>query len=220
MHKNAKAAIATAAGVLLLLGGGSSLALWNTSSEVDGSSIGVGVLDFAGTVPSGHWYDKGAFDLDHAAWVAAGSGTEPVLGDYEILDPASYRLVPGDDLQFRIDGVPVTADGSSLYFTVTPDPGIITATGSGMSPGAGLGITGVSVTGSGFGTPIVASAGQFTDTGPIAAGTPVFHVTGHVTGTFDVAFELTFDSTGVADQSLVVSLSDGAVRIQQVVRVG
>ena len=218
MHKTAKAAIATAAGVLLLLGGGSSLALWNASAEVDGSSIGTGELDFAGAIPAGHWYDKGAFDLDHAAWVADGTGTEPQLADYEITDPASYRLVPGDDLQFRIDGVPVSAYGSSLYFTVTPDPGIVTATGSGMSATAGLGITGVTVTGHGFGTPIAATAGQFTDTGAIAAGTPVFHVTGTATGTFDVAFELTFDTAGTADQGLVVSLSDGAVRIQQVIR--
>lgn len=53
MNKLTKAAIAGAAGIALLLGGGGSLALWNASGTVNAGSINTGSLTM--TVTGGAW---------------------------------------------------------------------------------------------------------------------------------------------------------------------
>lgn len=53
MNKLTKAAIAGAAGIALLLGGGGSLALWNATGTVNAGSINTGTLTM--TVTGGAW---------------------------------------------------------------------------------------------------------------------------------------------------------------------
>lgn len=93
MNKLTKGAIAAAAGVALLLGGGGTLAYWNASTSVGAGTIQSGNLAVA-TSGTGAWKDAdGAIDLD------------------------TFRAVPGDKLTFTQD-LTITASGDNLLFTV------------------------------------------------------------------------------------------------------
>jgi alternate signal-mediated exported protein len=100
MNKLFKGAIAGAAGVALLLGGAGTFALWNHTADVGTDAvIDAGHLRF-GTVPDGVWYLNGsATPLTHE----------------QVEDLA---LVPGDILEYVVDGVPVVAHGTNLKATV------------------------------------------------------------------------------------------------------
>lgn len=89
MNKMAKGAIATAAGVVLLVGGGGTLALWNDSENANEG----------GTVTAGN------LDLE------SGVGSWKV--DDEIIDIATYRIVPGDVLTYE-QPLTITMAGNEL----------------------------------------------------------------------------------------------------------
>ncbi|WP_312180575.1 alternate-type signal peptide domain-containing protein [Arthrobacter sp.] len=76
MNKMAKGALATGVGVALLLGGGGTLAVWNQSASANAGTIVAGDLNLVAA--------KGV-------WTNA-KGT--------IVDPASYKVVPGDVLTY------------------------------------------------------------------------------------------------------------------------
>lgn len=89
MNKMTKGALATGVGVALLLGGGGTLAVWNTSAEAA-----------AGTIASG--------DLSMQA--GAGTWTNAAGSKVKLAD---YRIVPGDALTFS-QPVTVALDGDLM----------------------------------------------------------------------------------------------------------
>ena len=109
MNKLVKGSIAGAAGIALLLGGGATLASWNSSIDAGAGSISAGTLDIQSstTVPSG-WTDQdgGAVDL------------------------TAYKIVPGDVLTYTAT-FDVTAIGDNLKATAAIADGSITAATTG-----------------------------------------------------------------------------------------
>ncbi len=109
MNKTTKASVATAAGIVLLLGGGASLAYW-TDSAATGSgtqTISAGTLTIT-PVNSGAW-TKGFYN-------AAGTQvTAPVAATL-----GTVKLVPGNRLVYT-QVFNVVATGQDLYFTVGVD---------------------------------------------------------------------------------------------------
>jgi alternate signal-mediated exported protein len=102
MNKLTKGAIATAAGVILLMGGAGTLASWNSSATAGASqTISAGSLGVtAGT--AGVWKN------------AAGT----------TITPSSYKIVPGDVLTYT-QTFNLAATGDNLLFTVSATPGAI-----------------------------------------------------------------------------------------------
>jgi alternate signal-mediated exported protein len=98
LKKMTKGAIVTAAGVMLLIGGGGTLAVWNVEQNAQ-----------AGTVASG--------DLNLVAeagvWTVAG-----VNGPVTIPDINEYRIVPGDTLTYT-QNVDITLDGDNISATLS-----------------------------------------------------------------------------------------------------
>ncbi|WP_104127164.1 alternate-type signal peptide domain-containing protein [Cryobacterium sp. Y57] len=115
MNKLTKAAIAGAAGLTLLLGGGTTFALWNSSAAVSGGTIIAGNLVVTPTVSNGVevagiWSVK-----DETA-----EGTEiPVL--------ANFKASPGDVLVYT-KSMHITASGDNLVADLALAPGSIKAT--------------------------------------------------------------------------------------------
>lgn len=96
MNKMAKGAIATAAGVVLLVGGGGTLAVWNVEQNAN-----------AGKIASGNMQ------------LTAGDGVWTVNGDtVEAADLSSYLIVPGDELTYAQE-VTATLVGENLEADLT-----------------------------------------------------------------------------------------------------
>ena len=75
MNKIVSSAVAGAAGIVLLLGGAGSFALWNANATVAASSVSSGNL---------------ALSAD-----TAGVWTDITNGGSKVIDPSTYRIVPG-----------------------------------------------------------------------------------------------------------------------------
>lgn len=104
MNKLLKGSIAGAAGIALLLGGAGTLAYWNDSATLTNAgtiTAGKLVITDAGT---GVWTDQ----------------------DADIVDLASYVIVPGDVLTFK-QTLEIEATGDNLVATVGLTDGAITA---------------------------------------------------------------------------------------------
>lgn len=95
MNKIIKGSIAGAAGVVLLLGGVGTFALWNESTTAEGGTVSTGNLDLALVADTAEWADISA-DADGAAF-----------------DPNEDAIVPGDTITFAQDFT-VTAWGKNL----------------------------------------------------------------------------------------------------------
>lgn len=95
MNKMTKGAIVTAAGVMLLIGGGGTLAVWNVQQNAA-----------VGTVAAG--------DLN----LVAGAGVWTVAGQAEAIDISTYRIVPGDTLTYT-QNVDITLDGDNISANLT-----------------------------------------------------------------------------------------------------
>lgn len=95
MNKVAKGAVVIAAGVMLLVGGGSTLAVWNIQQEAG-----------AGTVASG--------DLN----LVAEAGVWTVAGQEGAIDIGTYQIVPGDTLTYT-QNVDITLDGDNIRANLT-----------------------------------------------------------------------------------------------------
>lgn len=87
MNKMTKGALATGLGVALLIGGGGSLAVWNTSAQANAGTIVAGDLGLE--AGAGTWRNSAGTDV-----------TEKVQG-------GKYKIVPGDSLTFT---QPVTVE--------------------------------------------------------------------------------------------------------------
>lgn len=122
MNKMSKGLIVGAAGLVLLVGGAGSLALWNGSASVDAGGIGSGVMTISAV--DGTWSD------DTALWVP---------GDTSTYTTELTITLAGDNLtaQLEIDPDSITGDAELLEAldvqlavgavsgggTVTPVPG-------------------------------------------------------------------------------------------------
>ncbi|MDL5352060.1 alternate-type signal peptide domain-containing protein [Microbacterium sp. zg-YB36] len=104
MNKTTKASIATAAGVLLLLGGGGTFATWNSSADA-----GAGATITAGNLIVENDEEKGV-------WTANGSTTAIDIGE--------YLIAPGDVLTYT-KTMQVSAYGDSLTAVLGLTPGSI-----------------------------------------------------------------------------------------------
>jgi alternate signal-mediated exported protein len=111
MNKVTKGALATGAGVLLLLGGGGTLALWNTDEAITAGTVTAGQLDLT---PDG----VGAWTVTNAA-AGVTDQAIAVIGD--------YRAVPGDVLTFT-QTVDVTLEGNNMEATLDITQGTVTDT--------------------------------------------------------------------------------------------
>ena len=187
MNKLVKGSLAAAAGIALLLGGAGTFAYWNSTAGVAGGTVTAGDLQIVNDGAAGIWKDQ--------------TGTT--------INPATYRIVPGDTLTYT-DDLTVTAVGKNIAATlglaggsispVTPTPStnadnklasyltanaVVTATGTGIVPGT---------------------------------GTNVFNVTqgtGTVTTTVTISFPIGADTTNNDAKLGAVNLSNMALTLTQ-----
>jgi len=94
MNKMTKGAIAGAAGVVLLLGGAGTFALWNDSASVNAGSISTGTLTL--TAGTGVWKD-----------VSTDVTGQPTI------DASTFKMVPGDTLAYT-NTFTVASSGNNL----------------------------------------------------------------------------------------------------------
>jgi len=137
MKKIAKASIAAAAGITLLLGGAGTFATWNASATTQGATITSGNLVVK---------DSGAAGV----WTANGSATPVSL--------ATYSIAPGDTLTYT-KTMSIAAEGDNLKATLGLTPASITAANptsatdqalaSYLSANATLSATGTGISGAG-----------------------------------------------------------------------
>lgn len=106
MNKLTRGAIAAGAGLVLLLGGAGTFALWSDSVTLNGSTITAGELKF-GTVGS-------------PTWVNATNG-----GNTPIANISTFKMVPGNTLKMT-QTVQITATGDDLKADLTYNPASIT----------------------------------------------------------------------------------------------
>src|SRR5690606_32654793 len=97
MNKFTKASIATGAGIVLLLGGGGTLAYWNAEAVTDAGEITAGTLGIT-SEGDGAWYETS--DLVNS------------------IDADTFLVVPGDSLTY-IETFEVEATGDNLEATVS-----------------------------------------------------------------------------------------------------
>ncbi|OJX62946.1 MAG: hypothetical protein BGO95_11030 [Micrococcales bacterium 73-13] len=167
MNKNAKGAIAVGAAVLLLLGGGGTFALWNTSSTLNAGSIDTGHLTASSF--TGGWKDQNG----------------------DAFAPGTDFAVPGDVLTYTATS-DIDAEGTNLRFTAFIDPASITSAlsaGWTLVPGTTdvsiANVTGTFTTAAALGADYNPS-GLPTDIDVISLTSPA--ATGTLTYTFQIAF--------------------------------
>ena len=113
MNKIVSGAVAGAAGIVLLLGGAGSFALWNANATVAASSVSSGNL---------------AISAD-----TAGVWTDITNGGSKVIDPATYRIVPGNVLQYT-SALTVTATGDSALKAAITTKLDVTSTDASITP--------------------------------------------------------------------------------------
>ena len=114
MNKLTKAAIAGAAGLTLLLGGGTTFALWNSSAAVSGGTIIAGNLVVTPTVSNG---------VEVAGIWSVKDGT-PAGRTIPVL--SNFKASPGDVLVYT-KSMHITASGDNLVAELALAPGSIVA---------------------------------------------------------------------------------------------
>ncbi|MBV0895377.1 alternate-type signal peptide domain-containing protein [Microbacterium sp. NC79] len=105
MNKISKGALAGAAAVALLIGGGTTLAYWNDSVTMSGASITAGNLKLSQT--------------QEPTWQLAHNGGTPTSVDID-----TVRIVPGDKLIYTGEYI-ITAQGENLAFETAITAGAI-----------------------------------------------------------------------------------------------
>lgn len=185
MNKLAKGSIAGAAGIALLLGGTGTFAYWNSEAGVSGGTVVAGDLKVVNDGAAGVWKDQTGATIN----------------------PASYRIVPGDVLTYT-DDLTVTAVGKNIAAELTLAGGAIAPSDGGttgpdsalagfLTSGAVLTATGSAVTG---------GTGNVFD---IAEGTAA------VTTTVTITFPIGSDTTNNTAKLGSVDLSNMAISLVQ-----
>lgn len=199
MNKTTKASIATAAGIVLLLGGAGSLAYWTDTANTGAAAqtIAAGTLTVE-AVDAGQW-TKGFYDAADAVVTAPAN---VAIGD--------VKLVPGNKLVYT-QTFDVVATGQDLYFTVTSTDGALGTTTNGL---AGRLVDTFDV-GAVTGTTIVPSttAGVYKVDPADGEGTATITVTWTVNWPFGDGTSVTADN---AAKLGTVALTQGAVTLTQV----
>lgn len=203
MNKTTKASIATAAGIVLLLGGGASLAYWNSSADLGATNQTIKAGTLTVTAGNGQW--------DRSFWSTPTTEVTSLRASNVTL--GQQLIVPGNKLTYT-QTFTIDAQGQDLFFTLTP-----TSASLGASPViANLTISPVTVSG------LTQTSG--TISGPTAG---VYHVTtanGVAGATFTATYTVTWpfgtlpasNSTGDnADKGKTVTLTNGAIVLTQVV---
>jgi alternate signal-mediated exported protein len=189
MNRFTKGAIAGAVGIVLLLSGAGSFALWNGSASAAAGSVQSGTMTI---VANGT-----------GTWTAAHGG-----GAASPITISTFRAVPGDVLTFT-QKVDISATGDNLSALLTVDPTSITA-----GPGAASAQLAAALT-SGMTVTIPGTL----PTGITATATPnTYKVTGlAATTTVTVVVTLPFDPTtsGTTAQGGTVDLTKLAITLQQ-----
>lgn len=99
MNKMTNGALAGAAGIVLLLGGAGTFALWNDDADIEGGTITSGVLDIDDST-AGVWTDE-SYDVTGSP----------------VIDPDTFLVVPGDTLQYE-QTFDIAATGNNLLAEV------------------------------------------------------------------------------------------------------
>ena len=116
MNKLVKGSIAGGLGVVLLLGGAGTLALWNQTAVVAGGNVTAGLLTIDATGGAQSWRDISAEVVNPT--------TAP--DGVAIADIANYKIVPGDKIKFT-KVVTVKATGDHLKGKLSYDDATIVA---------------------------------------------------------------------------------------------
>ncbi|AUZ36715.1 alternate-type signal peptide domain-containing protein [Arthrobacter sp. PGP41] len=93
-----KGAIVTAAGVMLLVGGGGTLAVWNVQQNAEAGTVAAGDLNLV---------------AEAGVWTVAGAN-----GPITIPNINTYQIVPGDTLTYT-QTVDITLDGDNIAANLT-----------------------------------------------------------------------------------------------------
>ncbi|MEN2736339.1 alternate-type signal peptide domain-containing protein [Microbacterium sp. X-17] len=192
MNRFAKGAIAGAAGILLLLSGAGTFALWNGSASAAAGSVQSGTMTIAADAAAGTWS------------VTHGSGPATAIPSI-----ASFRAVPGDVLTFT-QKVDVTATGDNLSAILSIDPTSIKAGDS--SPASAALVTALT-------SGMTVTVGAPLPTGVTAGSAANTYTVSGTTGTkvLTVSVTLPFDSTttGTVAQGGTVDLSALGFKLAQ-----
>jgi alternate signal-mediated exported protein len=186
MNKLTKGAIATAAGVILLMGGAGTLAAWNSSANAGAAqTITAGQLSFSNP-GTGVW--------------KSGSTT---------INPSTFKAVPGDTLTYT-QTFTLTASGDNLLFTLAATPGAIAATSS--SNTADVALAGALQKSASF----TVANGTGSIAGSTTAGTYKVTSAGTSTVTITMTVQFPYGTAGDnTTQTGSVSFGAGAVTVAQ-----
>lgn len=116
MNKFLKGGIAGAVGIVLLLGGAGTFALWNSSASTDAGTIAAGNLSVVASGTAGSWTVNG------------GTPRATMTG---------YKVVPGDVLVYT-KSMSIVASGDNLVATLSVDPASIAPTSTSSTADAAL----------------------------------------------------------------------------------
>lgn len=107
MNKATKGAVAAGGAAVLLLGGLGSFALWQDSTTTDGGTIMSGELSIE--------------QVGEPVW----RETSGDVNTARVIDPATYRIVPGDTIEFTSE-YSILAEGDNLIANLSADTATIT----------------------------------------------------------------------------------------------
>ncbi|MFT4294496.1 MAG: alternate-type signal peptide domain-containing protein [Micropruina sp.] len=201
MKKTTKGVIASGVAVVLLLGGGSTLAYWNDSANLGGSNtITAGTLT---VVANG----TPAWNIQHT------SGAMTAVPDINVV-----RVVPGDVLTYTVPAT-ITARGQNLRFQVGLAGGSIAAAGGNAADAALAGRLANSAVFAVTGATPVGTGGDTFEHKNNASGNYTATITATITWPFGAAGSPAQDNpakTGAVNLSnfaLTVTQVDGSITI-------
>jgi alternate signal-mediated exported protein len=147
-NKLFRAAIATAAGAALLMGGAGTFAYWNSSVGITGGTISSGTLTIVDATPT------------DGVWTVQKNGAGAQL---PVANIATFLTSPGDVLTYT-KNVKISASGNNLAATLAVTPGSIVAADAnpGSAPLAAKLTSSATITASGTG--ITANGATYTIT--------------------------------------------------------
>jgi alternate signal-mediated exported protein len=191
MNKLIKGSIASAAGIALLLGGGATLASWNSS--VTAAETGSAATITAGTLDVAAHADQGVWTLKRATTASP-----------TVVNIATVRIVPGDTLTYT-KKFNITATGDNLKATLAVAPGSIAPVTPAPSADSNL-------------AALLGNSATFTVNGAVIA--PVGLLLPSGASTLTVATSITFPSTGAGAENGAkngaVNLAGFAVTVSQI----
>lgn len=173
-----KGIIAIAAGAVLLLGGGTTLALWSSAASLTAGEVEAGDLNL--TLGAGTWTLDGL-----------------IGGPVAVTDPSAVRIVPGDVLTLT-QAVDVTLVGDTIQALLVADTGDLVPPAAAAAFGVTLAVSGGTpegadtyrLTPADVGSPLTATL-----TITFASTTPDREFVNQVLDLNEVAFTLTQAST-------------------------